>query len=85
MVIGNRGSSGRIASRPAPYVGGDNLTPHKAAILLKLALTITSDRAEVQRIFNEYLGHLATALVAIPAPGSSPCLGGPYPSGLVRP
>lgn len=54
VVIGNRGSSGRIASRPAPYVGGDNLTPHKAAILLKLALTISSDRAEVQRIFNEY-------------------------------
>lgn len=32
----------------------DNLTPHKARILLMLALTTTSDRGELRRIFAEY-------------------------------
>jgi L-asparaginase/Glu-tRNA(Gln) amidotransferase subunit D len=43
---------------PAPedfaYVYGDNLSPHKARTLLMLALTRTSERADLQRIFDEY-------------------------------
>jgi len=36
------------------FIEGDNLVAHKARILLQLALTRTSDRDEIQRIFNEY-------------------------------
>ena len=55
VVIGTRGSSGRVGSRSEPpYIGGDNLTPQKAQILLMFALTVTRDRAEIQRIFDEY-------------------------------
>lgn len=32
----------------------DNLPPHKARVLLRLALTKTSDVKEIQRMFNEY-------------------------------
>lgn len=38
----------------AKIVPGDNLAPEKARILLQLALTKSSDVAEVTRIFNEY-------------------------------
>ncbi len=55
VVITTRGSSGRIGSRSEPpYIGGDNLTPQKAQVLLMFALTVTRDRAEIQRIFDEY-------------------------------
>jgi L-asparaginase type II len=60
VVMGNRGGSGRISSTAStsteapPYIGADNLTPQKAHILLKFALTVTKDRREIQRIFNEY-------------------------------
>jgi L-asparaginase len=43
---------------PAPedflYVGGDNLSPQKARLLLMVALTRTKDHDELQRIFKEY-------------------------------
>lgn len=49
------GINNRIAVRPGDkFIGGDNLPAHKARILLQLALTKTSDFAEIQRIFNEY-------------------------------
>ena len=35
-------------------IAADNLPPHKAAILLSLALTRTSNVAEIQRIFDAY-------------------------------
>ena len=55
VVISTRGTSGRVGSGSAPpYIGGDNLTPQKAQILLMFALTVTRDRAEIQRIFDEY-------------------------------
>jgi L-asparaginase type II len=55
VVIGSRGSSGRLGSRSEPpFVGGDNLSPQKARLLLMFALTATQDRAEIQRIFDEY-------------------------------
>jgi L-asparaginase len=44
--------SARTAERG--IVTSDNLPPHKARILLRLALTTTSDPAEIQRMFNEY-------------------------------
>ena len=34
--------------------GLDNLSPQKAAILLSLALTKTSDPNQIQRMFDEY-------------------------------
>ena len=36
------------------FVAGDTLNPQKARILLMLALTKTSDPAEIQRMFDEY-------------------------------
>jgi L-asparaginase len=35
-------------------VAADNLSPQKAAILLSLALTKTSDPDHIQRMFGEY-------------------------------
>jgi L-asparaginase len=35
-------------------VVADNLSPQKAAILLSLALTKTSNPEEIQRLFEEY-------------------------------
>jgi L-asparaginase len=35
-------------------VAADNLSPHKARILLMLALTQTCDPVELRRIFSEY-------------------------------
>jgi L-asparaginase/Glu-tRNA(Gln) amidotransferase subunit D len=35
-------------------VVADNLSPQKAAILLSLALTKTSDVDDIQRMFDEY-------------------------------
>jgi L-asparaginase len=45
-------TSERTAQRGV--VTSDNLPPHKARILLRLALTQTHDPKEIQRIFNEY-------------------------------
>jgi L-asparaginase len=44
--------SDRVAARG--LVTADNLPPHKARMLLRLALTKTKDPAEIQRMFNEY-------------------------------
>ena len=53
-----RSGSGRVFPttrlREAGFVPADNLTPQKARILLALALTVTRDRGEVERIFGEY-------------------------------
>ncbi|WKW12739.1 asparaginase [Pseudogemmatithrix spongiicola] len=47
--------SARVAERNAPpTVGVQHLTPQKARILLMLALTITRDPVEIQRMFREY-------------------------------
>jgi L-asparaginase/Glu-tRNA(Gln) amidotransferase subunit D len=61
VVITNRGGMGRVRDTRAGtpdakrnYIWGDNLTPQKARILMMLALTRTRDRAELQRIFEEY-------------------------------
>jgi L-asparaginase len=61
VVCANRGLEGRVPfplpeSRTAGrgFVHGDDLPPHKARILLQVALTTTRDTAELQRIFDEY-------------------------------
>jgi L-asparaginase len=58
FVNSDRKGSGRVmqSERVAErgLVTSDNLPPHKARILLRLALTKTTDAKEIQRIFNEY-------------------------------
>jgi L-asparaginase len=58
VVMTARTYGGRVQDTPrrreAKIVPGDNLHPEKARILLQLALTKTTELAEVQRIFNEY-------------------------------
>jgi L-asparaginase len=70
VVFCTRAGSGRIAPRrrPAPpqtaspasrgpgdyRIAGEDLTPIKARVLLMLALSKTSDGAEIQRMFTEY-------------------------------
>ena len=53
--------AGRLATADAPLpdrwaltVGAEDLTPVKARVLLMLALTRTSDRDQIQRMFLEY-------------------------------
>ncbi len=58
VVATARTRSGRVQDTPrrreSKIVPGDNLPPEKARILLKLALTKTTDLAEIQRIFDQY-------------------------------
>ena len=57
VVTTTRAGSGRIANRAGARgttVGGEDLAPIKARILLMLALTKTKDPAELRRIFSEY-------------------------------
>jgi L-asparaginase len=54
----SRAGSGRVLPRASlselGLVVADNLTPQKARVLAMLALTITEDQAELDRIFREY-------------------------------
>lgn len=58
VVISSRAGSGRTfapsKSRAAGYIQAENLNPQKARILLALALTVTEDRDQIQRIFEQY-------------------------------
>ena len=58
VVQGSRKGAGRVvlSARAAARgeVTADNLHPQKARILLRLALTRTTETKELQRIFNEY-------------------------------
>jgi L-asparaginase len=58
VVVSTRAGSGRVTQRKAMndrgFIAADNLNPQKARILLMLALTRTSDRAEIIRMFAEY-------------------------------
>lgn len=58
FVKSDRKGSGRVAESEKQasmgIVTSDNLNPHKARILLRLALTKTADPKEIQRMFNEY-------------------------------
>jgi L-asparaginase len=58
VVMTTRTRGGRVQDTPnrreAKIVPGDNLQPEKARLLLQLALTKTTDIAQVQKIFDEY-------------------------------
>jgi L-asparaginase len=54
IVSTTRTGSGRIAGGRGTLVPGEDLAPLKARILLMLALTKTSDPAELRRIFSQY-------------------------------
>lgn len=58
VVMTTRTRSGRVQDTPrrheANIVPGDNLQPEKARILLELALTKTTDVAQIKKIFDEY-------------------------------
>lgn len=66
VVISSRSLTGRVPARPLPTsalpgrtpdltrIAAEDLPPVKARILLMLALTVTKDRHEIQRMFREY-------------------------------
>ena len=58
VVLSSRSGSGRVIPRIGDkepgFIAADNLNPQKARVLTMLALTITKDRSEIQRIFAEY-------------------------------
>ena len=62
LVRSSRVGSGRVIALTGlreeydalGLIPGDNLNPQKARILLMLALTKTSNRAEIRRMFLEY-------------------------------
>ena len=58
VVLASRATAGRTVKTPVKegqgFIFCDNLLPQKARILLMLALTVTRDRAEIQRMFLEY-------------------------------
>jgi L-asparaginase len=58
VVQSTRAGSGRTFKsakmRESGFLVADNLNPQKARLLLALALTVTSDPAEVERIFATY-------------------------------
>jgi L-asparaginase/Glu-tRNA(Gln) amidotransferase subunit D len=60
IVRSSRVGSGRVARNgeadddALDFIAGDNLSPQKARILLMLALTKTTDTAEIQRMFDQY-------------------------------
>ena len=58
VVQSSRVGEGRIVRNNNWYESGmvvaDNLSPQKAAILLSLAMTKTSDTDDIQRMFDEY-------------------------------
>ena len=58
VVLASRSHAGRVVMTPKKeeqgFVMADNLLPQKARVLLMLALNITNDRREIQRMFAEY-------------------------------
>ncbi|MGH7772185.1 MAG: asparaginase [Candidatus Binatia bacterium] len=58
VCIGSRVGSGRVVRSPRlirrGIVASDNLQPWKARLLLALALTVTNDPNEIQRMFDTY-------------------------------
>ena len=58
IVLASRSIAGRVVMTPRKeeqqFIVSDNLQPQKARILLMLALTVTKERKEIQRMFGEY-------------------------------
>jgi L-asparaginase len=58
VIVSTRAGSGRVVERAQlreqGHVAADDLNPQKARVLAMLGLTQSSDRDELQRIFDEY-------------------------------
>ena len=58
VVLASRTANGRVVMTAGKerdgFVVADNLLPHKARILLMLALSVTQDRQAIQQMFYEY-------------------------------
>ena len=58
VVLASRSLAGRVVMTPRKeeqgFIVSDNLQPQKARILLMLALAVTQERGEIQRMFGEY-------------------------------
>ena len=58
VVMASRTANGRVVMTPGKerdgFIVADNLLPHKARILLMLALSVTTDRQAIQQMFYEY-------------------------------
>ena len=58
VLQSSRAGSGRIFKtagiEESGFLTADNLNPQKARVLLALALTVTSEPAQIERIFTEY-------------------------------
>lgn len=58
VVLASRATSGRVVMTPqkadAGFIVSDDLLPQKARVLLMLALTVTSDRQQIQQMFHQY-------------------------------
>ncbi len=58
VALSTRAGSGRVfpgtGARANGFISADNLNPQKARILLAMALTITSDPAEIADLFQTY-------------------------------
>ena len=58
VVLATRATAGRVVMTPRKEELGfmvcDNPLPQKARILLMLGLTVTQERSELQRMFEEY-------------------------------
>ena len=58
VVLATRSWAGRVVTTPQKDADGfivcDDLMPQKARVLLMLALTITQERADIQRMFYAY-------------------------------
>lgn len=58
VVQSNRTGSGRVTERASlaknGVIAADNLSPNKARVLAMLALSVTDDPSQLQRLFSEY-------------------------------
>ena len=58
VALASRTANGRVVMTPGKerdgFIVADNLLPHKARILLMLALSVTKDRKAIQKMFYEY-------------------------------
>lgn len=58
VIQSNRTGSGRVMERVSlekhGIIAADNLSPNKARVLAMLALSVTNDLKEIQRLFREY-------------------------------
>ena len=58
VVLASRSSAGRVVMTPKKqeqgFIVSDNLLPQKARVLLMLALTVTQDRQDIQKMFLDF-------------------------------